>query len=148
MATKEAINERERQMEIDSVELETWSRLRAAMKPQSGKGHFLWNHARSKQKFTRWCLPYGFWLCVDGREVLFDRTYTPICQRYPGQPATMADPTEWVPWTHIENFYNDGTPETGKRRAAMTVLELWAMSKVVLSAVEQFRGEIVRQTKH
>ena len=39
---------------------------------------------------------YGKWTCADGREVLFNRGYRPIWQRYPGQPAEPADPDRWV----------------------------------------------------
>jgi hypothetical protein len=37
-------------------------------------------------------LPYGIWICADGREVLFNRAYSPIWQRSPGQLAEPADP--------------------------------------------------------
>jgi hypothetical protein len=31
--------------------------------------------------FTRWALfPYGRWTCQDGRAVLFNRWYEPICR--------------------------------------------------------------------
>jgi hypothetical protein len=48
-------------------------------------------------EFGRWRLacPYGLWTCADGREVLFNRYYHPVYQRYPGQPACPADPVEW-----------------------------------------------------
>lgn len=64
----------------------------------------------SKAEAIRWfTLPYGVWTCPDGREVLFNRCYEPIRQRYPGQPPTEADPKEWVPWVHQAWFYRDGT---------------------------------------
>jgi hypothetical protein len=40
--------------------------------------------------------PYGIWRCADGREVLFNRQYWPILQRYPGGKPKPADPNEWI----------------------------------------------------
>ena len=64
----------------------------------------------NKTAFGRWRLrcPYGRWACADGREVLFNRYYCPIYERYPGQSARDADPNEWVPWKKQEWFFNDG----------------------------------------
>jgi hypothetical protein len=70
--------------------------------------------------------PYGRWTCADGREVLYDRWYRPICQRYPGRLPTQADPEEWVDNIVDHHwFYNDGTPEAKKRRVALAVLQEW-----------------------
>jgi len=35
-------------------------------------------------------VPYGRWVCADGREVIFNREYWPILQRYPGEPVKAA----------------------------------------------------------
>lgn len=51
-----------------------------------------------KQHYERTLMPYGKWTCKDGRELLFDRDYVPICQRYPGKEAQPADPAERVQW--------------------------------------------------
>jgi hypothetical protein len=62
--------------------------------------------------FIRWLLPYGGWRCRDGREILFDRTYCPIVQRYPNCPPTMADRSEWVHHIIEERwFYHDGVKD-------------------------------------
>src|SRR5262245_49807512 len=63
----------------------------------------------NKTAFGRWRLwcPYGLWTCADGREVLFNRYYRPIYERYPGQIARIAH-DEWVPWKKQEHFFNDG----------------------------------------
>jgi hypothetical protein len=53
-------------------------------------------------------LPYGFWRCEDGREVLFNRYYRAIWQRYPGQEVTTADRDEDVPWAEQHLFYEPG----------------------------------------
>jgi hypothetical protein len=91
----------------------------------------------SRKVFIRYALPYGQWLCADGREVLFDRKYVPIYQRYPGQLPTPADPKEWVQYQHQEWFYNDGTPEAAKRKASLKVLEAWGIAEQVMSRAEQ-----------
>jgi hypothetical protein len=54
-------------------------------------------------------LPYGKWTCADGREVLFNRDYQAIWQRYPGRQACEADPFEWVEWLSAENYFDDGS---------------------------------------
>jgi hypothetical protein len=35
---------------------------------------------------------YGIWTLADGREVLFDRGYSPLYSRRPGLPAEIAEP--------------------------------------------------------
>src|SRR5262249_50750151 len=40
--------------------------------------------------------PYGKWTCADGREVIFNRSYSPILERRPGEGAKPANPGEWV----------------------------------------------------
>ena len=53
-------------------------------------------------------VPYGKWTCVDGREVIFNREYWPILERYPGKKAKPADPYEWVCWIKQEHYFDDG----------------------------------------
>ena len=60
---------------------------------------------RADDRRTR--LPYGVWTCADGREVIFNRFYTPIWQRLDGV-VLAADPAEWVTWTTQRWFYVDG----------------------------------------
>ena len=90
----------------------------------------------SKAVFIRWMLPYGRWTCADGREVLFDRDYTPICQRTPPGPVSLADPEERVRHISSHHFYVDGTPERCKRAAAMAVLAEWDFVEPVLTQAE------------
>jgi hypothetical protein len=94
----------------------------------------------NRRDFIRRLLPYGMYECKDGRQVLFDRHYAPICQRYPGQEPTLADPTEWVEGV-AKWFYNDSTPN--KWKVAVKVLEEWGM----LEAVMQRAEEIERKSK-
>lgn len=52
-------------------------------------------------------LPYGRWVCEDGREVLFNREYQPIRQRINGV-VSYADRNEFVEnIVSAEMFYND-----------------------------------------
>lgn len=90
----------------------------------------------SKAIFIVRMLPYGVWTCADGREVLFDRDYTPICQRTPPGPASPADPEERVRHISSHHFYVDGTPERRKRAAAMAVLAEWDFVEPVLTQAE------------
>lgn len=67
------------------------------------------------QHCARRTLPYGRWTCVDGREVLFNREYQPILQRYVGalshcDHSEWADHDEWVDTiVKTEYFYDDLT---------------------------------------
>jgi hypothetical protein len=80
-------------------------------------------------KAFRWAaLPYGQWTCEDGREVLFTRRREPLWQRYPGQPATPANPDEWVRGIVARHhFYDDQTPESAKRAAGIAALAAWGL---------------------
>jgi len=69
---------------------------------------------RSAREF-RWNeLPYGFWQCTDGREVLFNRRYKPIYERQSGI-ATPARRDEWVKYKQQHYFYDDGCIPTNAR---------------------------------
>lgn len=86
----------------------------------------------NRQNEIRKRLPYGLWTCADGRLVLFDRDYIALVERRPGpdQKATIADPTEWVPWVAQEWFYDDASiprqlaPEAGRWLAQWNATEL------------------------
>ena len=62
--------------------------------------------------FDRWyqMRPYGIWVCANGRQVMFNRDYTPILERRPGQPVRIANPHEWVEWVEQIWFWADSTP--------------------------------------
>lgn len=76
---------------------------------------------RETASYRRTALPYGLWTCADGREILFNRRYTPIWQRHEGV-VRPADPEEWIFWTTQGWFYNDGTPRRGLNRRLEAVL--------------------------
>ena len=61
----------------------------------------------SEPAYWRKILPYGKWTCADGRQVVFNRDYTPIFQRLPSGQVIPADPTEWVRWIAQVWFYED-----------------------------------------
>jgi hypothetical protein len=98
-------------------------------KDRAGGQHFF-----TKNEYVRWQLPYGCYHCADGREVLFDRRYRPICQRYPGQPPTIANPAEWVTHVRQEWFYDDATPH--KRKIATAKLAEWQMTEPVMQRIK------------
>lgn len=79
-------------------------------------------------------LPYGMWTCSDGREVLFNRSYQPIWERYPGKPAKIANP-EWIDWEKEKFFFNDWNSPWGKRkgwanslRKCENILKKWGVA--------------------
>lgn len=75
---------------------------------------------------ARWMLPYGCWTVQDGREILFDRRYCPILQRFNGGPAMPADRSEWVDGIEATSwFYTGSTPEAACRAAGIEALRAW-----------------------
>jgi hypothetical protein len=76
----------------------------------------------SRQEFYRWAaLPYGSWICQDGRIVLFNRFYEPIWQKI-GNEVSRADPKEWIMGVAVEVFfYHDGM--RGRTQKALAELE-------------------------
>lgn len=61
----------------------------------------------SKDEYRIVRLPYGQWTCADGRRVLFNRGYQPICQRLNDVVTTCEN--HWVD-DIIDTcyFYDDG----------------------------------------
>jgi hypothetical protein len=72
--------------------------------------------------------PYGIWTCADGRQILFNRDYVPILQRYPGQPCEPANPDEWVEFVEQRWFYKDGTPRELIKILVDIVLADWGLA--------------------
>jgi hypothetical protein len=75
----------------------------------------------------RFMRPYGIWACADGRQVLFNRDYLPILERFPGRPCCAANPREWVWWIKQNWFYNDGTPREQVAARIDFVLAWWGL---------------------
>jgi len=75
----------------------------------------------------RFMRPYGIWACADGRQVLFNRDYLPILERYPGQPCRAANPREWIWWIKQNWFFNDGTPHEQVAARIDFVLAWWGL---------------------
>jgi hypothetical protein len=82
-------------------------------------------------------LPYGIWSIADGREALFDRHYRGICERRPGERATVIWPRVWIEYTSENTFYHDGTPERHKRKIAVEKLHEWGVYDEVLACVRE-----------
>ena len=76
---------------------------------------------------TRNDLPYGKWICSDGREVLFNRFYEPIWQRRPQEKPAPADPHERVPWSAQEWFYDDTHGARQRTNRAKAALADWGI---------------------
>ena len=43
-------------------------------------------------------LPYGQWVCADGRVVIFNRRYSPLWERLSNGVVQRANAGEWVKW--------------------------------------------------
>jgi hypothetical protein len=71
-------------------------------------------------------LPYGRWVCEDGREVLFNRFYEPIWQRRGGN-AEPADCHERVGHARQSWFCTDADGERAKRAKAIAGLAAWGL---------------------
>jgi hypothetical protein len=92
----------------------------------------------SPKEFVLWQLPYGCYHCANGRQVLFDRDYAPLCERAPGVPPRMADPGEWITGiVRQEWFYGDATPRSKRRGIAEAKLVEWGMLAPVMAEIEQ-----------
>jgi hypothetical protein len=78
--------------------------------------------ARDIWKFKR---PYGVWICKNSRQVLFNRFYIPILERYAGERSKPANPNEWVEWISQRWFYSDSTPHEVISIIVDAVLEEW-----------------------
>lgn len=85
--------------------------------------------------FMRRLMPYGKWTTAEGREVLFDREYAPICDRWPGRAPAMCNPREWVTHVDEEWYYDDGVPEKQKRQRAEAVLRQWGVYEMVMADI-------------
>jgi hypothetical protein len=72
-------------------------------------------------------MPYGRRVCANGREVLFNRRYEPIHQRFPGGSAWPADRAERVEFIDQTWFYRDDTPAAVKQTAVCAILLAWGL---------------------
>jgi hypothetical protein len=59
--------------------------------------------------------PYGIYYSADGRQVMFNRSYTPIWQKMPDGSVTRASPTERVKfvdqtWLHDDSVKRADRP--------------------------------------
>jgi hypothetical protein len=93
-----------------------------------------------RKTFIRWQMPCGTYHCADGREVLYDRDYAPICERSPGVPPRRSDPSEWIKgvvrqeWLYVDDAK---TPYAQKLRIAEAKLAEWGMLPSVTAEIEE-----------
>ena len=66
--------------------------------------------------YRRTELPYGLWTCADGREVLFNRHYQPLLERFNCGMAMFANRREWVTFTSQRWFYTDSSARSALTR--------------------------------
>jgi hypothetical protein len=89
-------------------------------------------------------LPYGRWICADGRQVQFNRAYQPIWQRHLEGGAERAHPEEWVRWIHQEWFYGGAggpLPPARSRETRKRLLTVLSDFGVRLGKVEMTARE-------
>lgn len=82
-------------------------------------------------------LPYGSFSDPDGREVLINRYYQPIWQRLGGQPATRADPVDWLPVRVTQFFYEPGHPPWREEQGRKWGPHDWQLSRQARERCEQ-----------
>jgi hypothetical protein len=73
-------------------------------------------------------MPYGRWVCDNGRQVLFSRRFVPLWQYDGSALPTRADPRERIKRiveTHF--FYASGDTEAESRSAALAALQAWGL---------------------
>jgi hypothetical protein len=70
------------------------------------------------EKRMREDLPYGMWRCAGDREVLFNRFYRPIWQRF---PVALADRDEWVRGKVAQRHFYDAEPPWRSRKTAVAL---------------------------
>jgi hypothetical protein len=88
---------------------------------------------RSRSKYARqprrFSYPYGKWTAANGREVLFNRYYEPIYEKYPHEDtATTVKAWAIIPWTKQIFFFNDGNPPWADKKTkelCCNILKSW-----------------------
>jgi len=67
-------------------------------------------------------LPYGMWVCADGRLVLFNRSYHPLAERVAGKYKKLSG-GEWIEHIDTVYFYDDNTSLNGGDKKTKIVCE-------------------------
>jgi hypothetical protein len=90
------------------------------------------------REFINWLLPYGMFELEDGLQVLFDRHYARVCERYPGQAPMLSDPAKSDNIkANYRTYIHDGLLHLpGRREAAIKVLKKWGMLEAVMQRAE------------
>ena len=80
--------------------------------------------------FMRARFPYGIWECENNREVLFNRGYMPIWQRFNRGKALKMGSMEWIKFTKQSWFYDDCTAPWFKKSSyihCLNILKSWGV---------------------
>jgi len=97
-------------------------------------------------KPMRICLPYGKWICEDGREVLFNRDYTPIWQRSSNGWGELIEPETNVLFASSSYYYDDRSApyynNEQTRALCLDVLKEWGTSNQKPIVLERLPGAI------
>jgi hypothetical protein len=98
-------------------------------------------------KPMRLFLPYGKWICVDGREVLFNRDYCPIWERSVGGAVKPIQPDVYINHETSEHYYNDRTaPYYSNNEATyehcLAVLKEWGVAEKPNVLLDMFPAAI------
>jgi hypothetical protein len=86
---------------------------------------------RKSIEYRKERLPYGVWTTPGGRQVMFNRYYTPLFQRGADGSVAGADPARIEIIREQKWFYTDNTPEKDKRRMGVSALAEWGLSAPV-----------------
>ena len=108
----------------------TWTSPRPRWKQQRSRRQYRASrapsHTLSKYQVAA-MRPYGMWTVADGRQVLFNRCYRPILERYPGASAKAVIEFEWVAWREQIWFFTEATPEPLRVTTTNAVLAAWGL---------------------
>ncbi|WP_316846432.1 DUF5623 domain-containing protein [Pedobacter psychrodurus] len=78
-------------------------------------------------------LPYGKWKCEDGREVLFNRDYCPIWEKFPDGNVRTIAPNTYVAHEESEFYYDDGSApyydNASTEENCVSVLKAWGVEE-------------------
>ena len=82
-------------------------------------------HYRRLSRLSWWrSLPYGYWTRPDGRHVIFDLEYDPICLLDAGQFIAVIQPGEFVPHVAVDTYYEEAMSPGRDSRTLPLILAL------------------------
>ena len=97
-------------------------------------------------KPMRLYLPYGKWVCTDGREVLFNRDYTPIWQRQANRAGDLIEPEADVDYDSRTFYFDDRSApyygNDGTLANCLNILKEWGIANRKPIVLERLPGAI------